>query len=289
MSIIIGKRNFTENFTDFGLSDFAFNQLYVTKKSKLADVSSKNEFNILNKASKQNVELLKGLYPAVNEQEISSILFDCDENVSIAKEILSKQTQSSHQNMETQDSPQIKGLIPDRKIYSLKIPKSIGPGKNFMGNTELKNNQGSKQSMITVEAKSDNQIKIQEEEPINLNRNEEIKNLSDFIIGRLFQMNDLEETKSTLQTILKEYQGEVDKKHDVHLRKIMDEKALLVKVFTQQREKVNKLTKQTDNLQNQVENSEQEINKLRLINYKLGLRLKSLDLSEEEKAYFQIC
>jgi len=232
--------------------------------------------------------MLKALYPTISEQEIASVLFDCDESVSIAKEILSKQTQGSPQRMETLDSPiKLKPVLEGRKIHSLKIPKFNGPSLNTINIKENKNVQIPKQTMLITEIKDTH--KIQEEEPINLTRNEEIKQLSEFIIGRLHQMNNIDDAKNTLQLILKEYQSELDKKNEGQTKKLLEEKAILVRAFSKQRERSTKLTETNDNLQNNLEIAELEINKLRLINYKLGLRLKSLDLSEEEKAYFQIC
>jgi len=69
----------------------------------------------------------------------------------------------------------------------------------------------------------------------------------------------------------------------------MNEKTILVKAFSKQREKTTALTEKNEDLLHQLENAGEEINRLRVTNYKLGLRLKSLDISEEEKAYYQIC
>jgi len=292
MSIILGKRNFIQNFTEPGLSDHAFNHLYISKKSKFSATNPKLEISHLTKTANQNIQMLKDLYPNISEQEITSVLFDCDENVSIAKEILSKQVPKELNSTAMIESP-IKTAPQggDRRFISLKFPKSNLNQINIMN----KEPHYQKQNMIIIENKKpevvENQIKIQEEEPIHHNnpKNEEIKNLSEFIINKLYNITNLDEAKHSLQQILKEFHGEIDKKNEGLLKKLNEERAILIKAFNKQREKTTDLTEKNNELQNQLDNAEQEINKLKLINYKLGLRLKSLDLTEEEKVYFQIC
>ena len=41
-------------------------------------------------------------------------------------------------------------------------------------------------------------------------------------------------------------------------------------------------------LQTRLDTTEQELNKMKMINYKLALRLKSLDLIEDEQAFLDI-
>ena len=66
MSIIIGKRNFAENFSNYSLNDLSFNQISSNKKSKLNEpLSSKNG---LNNSNNQKIEMLKTLYPTINQE-----------------------------------------------------------------------------------------------------------------------------------------------------------------------------------------------------------------------------
>ena len=68
MSIIIGKRTFAENFSDYNLTDGSFNQLYISKKSKFNELPAKNGLNNANKAQNSNIEMLKALYPTISQE-----------------------------------------------------------------------------------------------------------------------------------------------------------------------------------------------------------------------------
>ena len=66
MSIIIRKRNFADNFSNYNLTDLSFNQINSNKKSKLNEPSSsKNGFN---NSNNKKIEMLKSLYPTISQE-----------------------------------------------------------------------------------------------------------------------------------------------------------------------------------------------------------------------------
>jgi hypothetical protein len=285
-TLIVGKRNFIQNFSDYSLNENMFNQLYVSKKVKHLDNLPKNEYNNIPKASKQNVEALKALFPSIKHEEISSVLFDCDENMNIAKEILTKQLQKEKEQTHMMISPtKIEG---NRSIRSLKVDKTA---TNLTPNQTLNRApEESKGNMIIMEPrKNELTTKIQEEEIINAPNQEEYQNFASHLINKLFYLNDVAEASTLVQLFLKDFYTEYNKKNETQIRKLLEEKAILVKAFSKQREKTQDLNHKNDDLLNQLDHAGEEINKLRVTNYKLGLRLKSLDVNEEERSYPQIC
>jgi len=268
MSIIVGKRTFDQKFSQMMLSDFPLESLYRTKMVL-------NEHNALNRnfyvqpsqsALNENAQILRQHFPRLDDKELFTVLDDCDNNLEIAIEVLQKSTQPRAA------SPQ---LVPVqgraiRKIQSIKVT------------------QAQENIPIVIKEEKRPDTSIQEEEPLQPNKTLEFKELAENIINQLHTMNTLDEAKHMMANILFDVKSTSEKKDQDLIRKLQQEKAILMKAFNKQRQKALESEGKNEELNVMVNNHEQENLRLKTLNYTLGLRLRSLDVSQGDNHNFDV-
>jgi len=257
MSIIVGKRTFNQSFSNLGINDYPMESLY---RSKMV----LNEQNLANRGNFaqirtesyiDNIKILKQNFSHVDEKEILTILEDCDNNLEIANEILQKSQQ-----------PKVSSplLVPvrGRNIRKIQQDKQAPPKEQTI-------------SYQKEEKKQD--TKIQEEDTSMLQKMQEVDNLATNVVTHLQSINSLDEAKNFLANVIYEVRAGVEKSDQAIIKKLQEEKQILVRAFNKQRQKSQASEAKNEELNTLLNSHTQEINKLTTINYTLGLRLKALD------------
>jgi len=80
-------------------------------------------------------------------------------------------------------------------------------------------------------------MEIQEEEPIQMNKPQEFSDMAENIISQLHALNSLDEAKDLMAHILFEVKSISEKKDQEVIKKLQEEKAILMKAFNKQRQK----------------------------------------------------
>jgi len=223
-----------------------------------------NENNALNRNNfgqyrqesfNENIKILKQNFLSIDEKEIHTILEDCDNNLEIASEILQKSQQ-----------PKIMSplLIPvtGRTIRKLQPEKEAPP----------------KETTITYQKEEKKQDTTILEEDNSFNQKmQEVDNIAKDVIGHLQSINSLEDAKNFLASVIYDVRANVEKNDQAIIKKLQEEKQILVKAFNKQRQKSQASEAKNEELNTLLNSHTQEINKLTTINYTLGLRLRALD------------
>jgi len=267
MSIIVGKRTFDQKFSQMMVSDFPLESLY---RSKMV----LNENNLLNRnfynqptqsSLSENAQILRQHFPRLDDKELFTVLDDCDNNLEIAIEVLQKSTQPRA------PSPQ---LVPVQGRTIKKI--------------SLKVAQSNENIPLVAKEEKRSDTSIQEEEPLQPNKAQELNDLAENIISQLHGLNSLDDAKNMMANILFEVKSTSEKKDQEVIRKLQQEKAILMKAFNKQRQKALESEGKNAELNTLVNNHEQENLRLKTLNYTLGLRLRSLDVSQGDNHNFDV-
>jgi len=80
-------------------------------------------------------------------------------------------------------------------------------------------------------------MEIQEEESIQMDKPQEFSELAENIISQLHTLNSLDEAKNLMAHILFEVKSTSERKDQEVIRKLQQEKAILMKAFNKQRQK----------------------------------------------------
>lgn len=260
MSIIVGKRNFAENFSKMSMNDFSRDHAY---RSKLI----MNENTLINRHIStqsyllENARTLKQHFQQIDDKEIMTVLDDCDNNIDIAMEILQKSTQPRP----------VVPVIQERNV------KKIGV---TLREQKIENKRP------RVEEKK--QETVLEEEIPSAMKTDEVKAISEHVVQRLQSLSSLDEAKEMMAMMLFDVINETEKRNQGTIKKLNGEKAILIKAFAKQRVKAQTQEEKNTELSIIGNNREQEIARLKTINYKLELRLRALDMSNEENHNYDV-
>lgn len=272
MSIIVGKRNFVENFGNMRINDFPQDSHFLTKMV-LTENSTTDRKSYVRLDHSHNLSFLQSRFPYILQKEIATVLEDCDNNLEIATEILLKS-----QNKVNPQPLHIKPK-PGRVIRTI-VPIKESPQSPQMKNTmEITSHKEEKKQQ-----QQDNSI--QEEDPTAIMR---IQEKVDGFMTRLGTLNHLDEVKDLLAQILFELKGDVERNNEDQIKKLQEHKRILIQAFNVQMQKVKVLEEKNKDLGILMTTHEQEFAKLKTINYKHELRLKELysnnDISKNYDVY----
>lgn len=262
MSIAVGKRNFAENFSKMMISDFPRDNFYRAKiimnESTIQNRNISSQSYLL-----ENAKTLKHHFQHIDDKEIMTVLDDCDGNIEIAMEILQRSAQPKPA------FPLVDGRTV-RKINSSQEPQKV---ENIRPNR--------------IEEKK--QEPILEEEVPSAMKADEVRDISEHVVNKLQTLGSMDEAKEMMAQILFDVISETEKRNQGAIKKLQLDKAILVKAFAKQRIKAQASEQKNTDLTTISSAQEQEIIKLRTINYKLGLRLQTLDTNNDEIHNFDVC
>jgi len=265
MSIIVGKRNFIENFNNMMISDFP-QESRLRSKMILTENSSHSR-NIDHyhdhKNLVQNFAALQRRFSQTPDQELAAILEDCDNNLEVAIEILTKATQSA----------QSKQAPPNLKPKPGRVIKSLCP---------VEKPKQKPSPAQEEEKKADNSI--QEEEPNQAMQKQEFQYLAENLVLKLQTMNDRDEIRDLIAQVFYEVKNNAEKKGQEEIKKLEEHKGILIEGFRTQMRKIKVLEETNKDLNTLINNHEQELSKLRHINYMHELRLKKLNAPSNQIA-----
>jgi len=213
----------------------------------------------------QNFAALQRRFSQTPDQELAAILEDCDNNLEVAIEILQRSTQPTQIKQENENLKPIPGRV-IKTLVPIEKPKP-------------------KPAPIE-EKKIDNSI--QEEDPNPALKMQEFQYFAENLILKLQEMNDIDQIRNFLAQVFYEAKNEAEKKGQEEIKKLAEHKGILIKAFNSQMQKLKALEEKNSELGTLINNHEQEISKLKTINYMHELRLKGLNTQSDKIVNYDI-